>query len=529
MRSLKKIACFALVILLSYSCRKSNVASWDVDVVVPLVNSQLNIRNFLGDSIFKPDNTGLLSINFTRTLTAVKLDSLIKLPDTTIVNSFTIPAIVPATLTPGQTLTFFQPGELTFDIGNGVALKKIDVRSAKLHVVFSNDLAEPLILIYKINSAVKNGQPFVINEKIPPGVNSLEKDYDLAGYSLTMTGLNGQKYNTIVQSYTVIADPDGNPAVVNFGQGAKAKLTYSSIIPQYIEGYFGQQTIAIPLDTTRIEFLKNVQAQNFQLSDASFNFKIINQFGAEFTSSLANVKSINTVNNNHVALSTTQLSNININRAVKSGQTIFPSVKTVSLTSSNSNITSFLSNLPDKMTYQGNIKINPLGNLSGYNDFAYYNTGINVLADINIPLKFNADYFVLQSNPSIDFSNIRQLENINHGDIIISAYNGYPFKAKLQAYLLDEAGNTIDSLLYPGSDIIQAGLTNNQNVVYSSVFSEVRVPLNTAKIANLQKSKKMRIRSFLLMPSGANDIKIYESYTLDINVRAEINYKVQRK
>lgn len=528
MRAFVNTAGVLLLLTFFCQCRKPTVASWDVDVVLPLVNSQLNIKNFLGDSIFKPDNTGLLNLSVTRTLTAVKLDSLIRLPDTTIVNSFTVPAVFPATLTPGQVLSFFPPGELTFNIGNGVALKKIDLRSGKLRIKFTNDLAEPLDLIYKFVSVTKNGQPLLITETVPPLPDSLVKTYDLSGYNLAMTGLNGTTYNTIVQTYTVIVNPMAAAVTVTYAQGAHAHVSYSDLVPQYIEGYFGQQTISIPADTAELDFLKNVQASNFMLSDASLNFRILNEFGAEFRSSLSNVKSLNTQTSNNVSLSTSQLSNININRANKVGTAIYPSVKTISLTNSNSNITTFLSNLPDKLTYQGSVNVNPLGNLSGYNDFAFYNTGIKVVADINIPLKFNADYFKLVSNANIDFSNLKQLDHVNYGEFIISTLNGYPFQAKLQAYLLNDQGLVIDSLVAPGG-IIDRGLIDNQNVVYQATQSQLRLPLNQDKIANLKRSRKLRIETYFIMPPGPAPIKIYENYTFDVNIIAELNYRAERK
>jgi hypothetical protein len=265
------------------------------------------------------------------------------------------------------------------------------------------------------------------------------------------------------------------------------------------------------------------------LSSASFNFKIFNEFGAEFTGNLSNIKSVNTVNSNTVTLSTSQLSNININRATKAGTTVFPSIKTVSLTNSNSNITSFLSNLPHILTYQGNVKVNPLGNISGYNDFAFYNTGIKVIADINIPLKFNADYFKLVSTANVDFSNVKQLNHVNYGELIINASNGYPFECKLQAFLLDEQGATIDSLLWPGENIISRGLIDAQNVVYQPTRSKVRIPLGTGKIDKLKRSKKVRIESYFIMPPNPPDIKIYENYSLDVNIIAELNYRAERK
>lgn len=531
MRFFKKAACFLIGILVFISCRKSNVASWDVDLVLPVVSSELNIKNFLGDSIFKADNTGLLNLTVTRTLTAIKLDSLIKLPDTTIVNSFTLP-VFNATLQPGDVLPTTPPTPLTFSVGNGAALKRIDVRTGSITVTFSNTTNQPLDIVYQLPGTLKYGQKFTISETVPAPVapatsGVLVKSYDLSGYSFNLTG-TGVNYNTLLQTYTVSVSPSApGPATLTFGQGAKTQISYKDLIPDYVEGYFGQQDITIPLDTTRLNILKSFDANNFMLSDASFIFRIMNEFGAEFSSSLSNIKSIN--GPSVVPLSTQQLSNININRASKSGNTVFPSVKTVSLVTGNSNIVSFLSNLPDRLTYQGNVKVNPLGNLSGYNDFAFYGTGINVLADINIPLRFRANYFKLVSHTKIDFSNVKQLDNVNYGRFIISASNGYPFSSKLQAYLLDENDAVIDSLLINGSNTISGGQLNNQNRVVLPSKSSIEMPLDKDIINNLKRSKNIRIESYFIMPPSPPDVTIYENYVFDINITAELNYRVERK
>jgi hypothetical protein len=517
--------------LLLFFCRKPTVASWDVDLVLPVVNSQLNIKNFLGDSIFKSDQSGLLKLSITRTITAIKLDSLIKLPDTTIVNSFTVPAFVPQQLNPGQALTFFPPSELNFNIGGGAAIKRVDIRNGFLTVKFNNTVDQPLDLLYVIPSAVKNGQPLRIFETVyptvPPAAYSLIKSYNLAGYSLNMRGLNGSSYNTIVQTYTVSSNPSANTTSVYFGQGAKTELSYANIVPEYIEGYFGQQSISIPLDTTKLNLLSNIEASNFMLSEASLGFKILNEFGAEFTAGLSNVKSIN--GPAIVPLSTSLLSNININRATKAANTVYPSVHTISLTSANSNILAFLSNLPENLTYQGSVNVNPLGNISGYNDFAFYNTGIKVLADINIPFKFQGDYFKLVSNTKIDFANVAQLDKVNFGKFVVSASNGYPFTAMLQAYLLDDQNVIIDSLFTPGANYIEKGQINNQNLVIRSNQSNLEIPLNKEKIKHLKKSKSIQLVSYFIMPPNPPDIKIYEGYVFDIKIRAELNYRAERK
>ena len=522
-----KIVSFLLLLLAFFlGCTKRHPANWDVNGVLPVVTSQLSIQNFIGDSIFTADNTGLLSLNVTRTLTAIKFDSLITLPDTTIVQSYTIPAVFQSTLTPGQQLTFFPATELAFNISNGVALKRVDIREGVLHVRFSNSLAQPLEMLYIINDATKNGSPLTISESIPPGTYSLIKDYNLAGYSLSMRGLSGNLYNTIVQSCTISLSPNSSPAIVNYGQGATAEVTYHNIVPQYAEGYFGQQTITIPLDTSRLDLFKNVHATNFQLHSASLDFKILNSFGAEFTGGFSNIQSVNSFTNTVILLNNSQITHININRATQAGGIVSPSIKDIPFTPTNSNIVPFLSNLPDKLSYQGSVDVNPLGNISGYNDFAYYNQGIQVLADINIPMQFNADNFRLQSVAKVDFSNVSQLDHVRSGNFIVQVHNGYPFKVLLQAYLLDENQKVIDSLFVPKQNVIAGGHLDSQNKVVSPTYSKLLVPFDASKIQTLRRSKSIKVVTYLIMPPNPPDIKLYENYEIDVDVVADLIYNV---
>lgn len=509
-------------------CRKPSSANWDVDVVLPLVNSKLNISNFAGDSIFSADNTGLLHFSVTRQVTSIKLDSLLQFPDTVIKKDFPIPLI--AKLPPGYAINIFPASELTFNIDKGVQLKKAIVRRGSLKVKFVNDLAEALDLLYIIPSAVRNGTPLTIFETIPPLPDVLEKSYDISGYTLDLTGMAGNKVNTIVQTNTVYVNPNADSVFINFGQGPKLEIAYEDLTPEYVEGYFGQQTIDIALDTARLDLVDNFRAGNFMLSEATLNFKVINGFGAEFSGGFSNIKAINSSGNSIIPLNTNQLGNININRATKAGTTVFPSIKTLSLSSANSNIVPFLSSLPDRLTYKGSVTVNPLNpsNTSNYNDFAFYNTGIDVLADIDIPMRFNASDFTLKSNAAVDFSNLSQLDNVRSGNFVIQATNSYPFSARLQALMLDAQGQVIDSLFVPGGNVIAAATLDNQNLVTGAVSSRVLIPIDEQKVAKLRRTTSIQIISQFIMPPNPPDIRIYEHYKLDVNIIAELSYNVTR-
>lgn len=526
----KKFSFLVFLIFISFlSCRKETVTNWDVDITGPIVSSKLNIKHFLGDTLFSSNNNGLLTLQYDREIAYVKVDSLIKLPDTTFVSEFLWPSPFASTLTPGQNISILPPSQLVFTLSNGVAIKYGIIRKGELKIKFSNSLTEPIDFKYVLPGVAKNSQALTITETVPPGVNTLIKTYPLDGYYIDLTASGTANYNTIIQNYTVSLSANAQPVEINFGKGAKAEISYSDIIPQYVHGYFGQQTVPVTIDTARIDVFKNFKATNFQLNDATLNFRIINEFGAEFNAALSNIKSINSSNSNTVALNTQQLSSININRAYEFNNTVSSTVKFISLNKNNSNILNFLSNLPDKISYAGNIQLNPLGNTSGYNDFAYYNTGIRVMADIGIPLKFNADAFYLQSIAKIDFTTLKQLDNVNYGSFILSTKNGYPFDAILQAYLLDENNMTIDSLFVSGNNTITRGTLNAQNMVIAPTSQKLYVPFDETKLANIKKSKNIKIKAKLQMPPNPPEITINEGYEIDIDIIIDVNYKVKRK
>ncbi len=509
-------------------CRKPTVTNWDVDLSGPIVNSKLNIKNFLGDSLFD-NSAGLLKLHINRELAFIKVDSLIKLPDTTITQQFFWPSFATTTLNPGQNMPFLPPSPLQFNINNGVALKHGVVRKGMLMVEFSNTVSGPLHFIYRLPGVKKGNAIFEISEDVPPGNNSLIKQYPLDGYYIDLTAGGAAQFNTLIQSYSVSVRPDGQPVQVSFGKGVTAKITYKDIIPQYVKGYFGQQTVDLNLDTVQFNVFNNFSASNFLLHDATFNFNILNQFGAEFNGSLNNIVSINTPNNNTVALNAASLSGINLNRAYDVNGQINATVKQVALNKNNSNILPFLSNLPNKITYGGQITINPLGNTSAYNDFAYYNTGIKIYGDITIPLKFNADAFYLQSEVPINLSNLSQVDNVNYGNIIVNFRNGYPFDVLLQVYLEDENNTIIDSLFVPGQNIIPKGALNSLNYVQFPNIGKLAIPFNKEKMAHIKQSKKALLKAKLLMPPNPPDIHLMDTYEIDVALILEVNYNVRRK
>lgn len=522
-----RIGVFLLIFIAFATCRKPTSANWDVDAVLPVVNSKLNIKNFFSDTLFKSDTDGLLYFNISREIGYIKLDSLLNLPDTTIPpQTFTAP-VNGFLLTHENPLKNLPPAELEFSIGNGVELTRVDVKKGVLVAKFYNNISEALDLVCEIPNAKKDGQKFRIVETIPPGSNPMQRSYDLSGYSLNMTGISGNKVNTISQAYTVELNPNSNTLTLQGGQGAWIDISYSEIVPAYAEGYFGNQVIELPKDTADFGLSDNFKATNFRLSDVSLNFSIINEVGCDFSAALSDITSVNTFQNSKVVLENNKLSGLRINAAVKSGNWFTTRPYLLPFNTANSNINPFIANLPNKVAYKGSVEINPLHpQTANHGNFVYYNTGLRILADMNIPIRFSADNFRLKSEALINLSHVDQLDNVNSGNLVIYASNGYPFDAKLQAYMLDSLNNTIDSIFVSGANIVQGGLLNGANEVIQPNKSKVLIPLDRSKIVNLKRCRTIQTVAYFLMPQTPPDIPLREKYEIDVNIVAEINYNV---
>jgi hypothetical protein len=128
------------------------------------------------------------------------------------------------------------------------------------------------------------------------------------------------------------------------------------------------------------------------------------------------------------------------------------------------------------------------------------------------------------------FTTLDQLDNVNYGNFIVSAKNGYPFDVVLQAYLVDAQNNIIDSLFVNGNNVIAKGITNSQHVVISPSNQRLSIPFDKAKLENIKKSKNMKLTARLNMPTPQPpEITIMDNYEIDINIILDVNYKVKRK
>ncbi|MBN2745389.1 MAG: hypothetical protein JXR34_01570, partial [Bacteroidales bacterium] len=175
---------------------------------------------------------------------------------------------------------------------------------------------------------------------------------------------------------------------------------------------------------------------------------------------------------------------------------------------------------PDKLIYDIDFKTNPLGNISGYNDFIYADYPLNGFISMEIPLKIDLNHLLIEEVTTINFDD----EKIKSGNLIIRAENYFPFDVSLQFYLQDDFGITVDSLIQ-GNITVKSGQLNAQDFIQQPSVAEMIIPLTPSMLNKLKTHNKVLVRS-TIHNSNMRRIQLYEHYRIDIQVVLDADYEI---
>ena len=206
------------------------------------------------------------------------------------------------------------------------------------------------------------------------------------------------------------------------------------------------------------------------------------------------------------------------------GPSIIPSTTGYSLNEQNSNITEFIGLLHNKVNYDIGFTNNPLGNISGGNDFLFSEHGIKANLNMRIPMNIRANELTLIDTVDFDFGEDDEgAELIEGGFVRVHTENYYPFTAEIQIYTLDQYDRIVDSLMEYGSTI-EAGIPISGKV-NSPTKSVVSAPVNGNKTELLYRAERAIVKlKFNTVNQDFQDI--YSSYYTKVDVVGDFKYRL---
>lgn len=407
-----------------------------------------------------------------------------------------------------------------------VQLTYAKVKSGYVVAEAVSTIEDSMFFDYIIPGATQGGLPFTSSNALPPapsnGNISRSFTYDFAGFELDLTGTNQDTVNTFVNQVIGNIKYTGNLISLSLNDSIQMKISTQDLVPSYVEGYLGRDTINIGPETLDLTLFNNIIEGTINFDEADLKLSIENGMGMTATIEILDVTAINTKTSASVSLSPGPNVNnpITIPAATNNPHT-FANYQIDLSTAAGYNPEALLNVMPDKIQYSLQIITNPTG-VVNLNQFAYLDKTIKANLDMAIPLSIISDNLTLMDTVALNMSAIKK-RNVNQGKINVVTDNGFPIEAELEMYLMDEYYNITDTLR--SSQTALAALVDGSYRVNAKQRSIISFEADETRMTHLYDSRYVAFKARFNTDPSAVHLKIYSDYSIDFQIVGDVNYR----
>ena len=173
--------------------------------------------------------------------------------------------------------------------------------------------------------------------------------------------------------------------------------------------------------------------------------------------------------------------------------------------------------LPNSIGYEIGIELNPLGNISGHNDFIFKSNPLKLDVDFITPLSFAANQLTLRDTLTLSIENSNP---INNGTLYIETTNGFPLSAELKLHTLNSSYQLINPGFFPSA------IVNSNNIVSEPSFTTHSIDLSEDILNEIKNSKKIILEVVFNTPIGNSLVDFYDHYKINFKISADFNATV---
>jgi hypothetical protein len=511
------VLALCLVMLFFQSCKRDEPTSWEPDVRAPLAYGRLSLNQLLVDSIFQLDEGGLWHVVVDQSLTDFDLDTLVEIPDTTFRLAY--PVYIVGSVPQGQVvITTNQQINLN---STTAQFKQVRMKRGRLKYNVISEVDGYLNCTVSIPGLTLNNVPQSITFQTIPSEGQQFSNtggyFDLAGLDLLLTGQSGYSFNRLAYQFGVeVASDAPIPANVSIGDSIWVEIEFEEPEIEYARGYFGHHLVSFD-EEMDFDAFSSIPEAVFDLNGASTLFSIRNAVGVDAQIDFHQITNWNDSQQTQVSLQNSSLLNpINISRAQDNGGVVSESQYAISLNSSNSNLDQFLENLPNRIRIQGDLRANPLGNISASNDFIYTENALHADLKIDIPLRVGIQNLILSDTISLS-DNERDIPV--EGKLVLWIKNGFALDAKVSLYTLHHDGR---DLIASNLSILPA-IPGGDAASFVPVETWLDIPISDA----LLQANDLYIEVALQTPDGEGPVGLYANQGIDFKLLVDGTYSIQ--
>lgn len=465
----------AVVAMLSIFCFSSgclrNPTTWEVDVALPLVDDLLDWKDVVGDSSVTVESGTTALVRFDGVISELDIEALTQLPDT----------LVAQELTPEFAGGPFQvpPGTVLLDTQEDIVFQGIDqqfttivLESGRIEYSVQSSTDGYVEMEYNFPSVTIDDEPVELYVLLPPiGSSQFQSEegvIDLSGATIDLTGVSGNEINRIA-SELLIGTPASiqDTAQVYGSDSILVSMHFKDLLVQQVGGYFGQETL--DFDVEQRVFDPELFTGGFlEVNPARALLSFRNTLAADIRLDLDALQ-VDGINVGHPLLGTPQF----ITRADWSAGEVQPAEWTMDLLETGPDIFELLGYLPEWVTMQGEGLLNPLGDVSGGQDFFDARYPPQLQLDLEWPLQGVIEQFGIARTFELGGTDLPDFE----GDLILRLNNGFPVSWDLHAEWTHPDGEIATEII----DGFIPSFTDEENEGH---FIEWRIPVTDLALLN---------------------------------------------
>jgi len=465
-----------------------NIAAikWNPKYAIPLVTGSMSINNLLNEedsaSLFVYDD-GLYYLVYEDELESTDINEIVEIRDQVFYKFYDNKETV--FLQPFQKMTWHDSTEVKDLASDPERIENAVLKSGSLswNLETSINSAKEVTLIF--NNFKKDGQVFELkvpleggDYQVKAGVESLSGLHmDL---STTDQGFNQFEVRGIVELETQsIADTIYPTDYVRF------TINYNHLKGAYLDGYFGQQSIALPAGKISVgPFGETFGDAVVRLEEANIKLEIYNEYGIPVEVQL-NEFGGSKMDGSSIPFTTNPVNPIKIGAPAVPGE----SVTTIIEVTNAAEVFNFQ---PHELVYQATAYLNPEG--TGQPNFILDTCKMrfNLLAEL--PLYGSAYNLVLEDTLEISLGETIDEVEVEKALMKIQLQNEFPLEAEVQFYLTDQQYNITDSLFTGNQKQIvrSAPIDDNGNRIENELglYDEV-IELSAEKFSHLVEASNL--------------------------------------
>ena len=521
-RTIKFLSLLSILLLFFVACKREEPTAWDVAVLGPIAHGEITFEDLVDDqSLLSADANGLMHVVIKDSIVGIELDSLVQLPDTSIIESFTAGFSGGPLSIPQGTNVITNNDDFVFGISSA-SLRQVLLDGGQLEYKVKSYINGELDVAYALPGATLGGVPFELNLLTTPGSANAPFEQsgtvDLYGYNFDLTGGTGTSANSLASNLDVSVYSLAENAAEVFGTDSlsiELKFVEPSVV--YARGYFGNQTIDVS-ENIDLELDNYLTGSPIQLEEIAFQLDLENSVGVDasllINSITASRDGYTSVELDHELVG----SAVNITRATIVNDQVLSTSHSYLMDETNSNITDFIGLIPSTIAVNSTFELNPFNDVSGGNDFIFTNESFQLDYEIDIPLCFGIEGLTFRD--TLKFDALEDLPNAN-GLLILYVENYFPVGGEIS---LERVSNDDSPVVLNTGELLSATPTSllEENIPSKST---IEFFLEDDDITELQNGAQFEL-SITLFSADGEQVKFSGNEKIRAKIIADANLEV---